>query len=254
MSFALEFENISHRFGDYNAVEGVSLQIPEGAFYSLVGPSGCGKSTLLNIAAGLITPTTGITRVLSNSLASINKRAGYMFQQDALMPWKTVLENITLGPQLRGRDATTEAMQWIKRVGLEGFANYYPSQLSGGMRKRVAMAQTWINSPEIILMDEPFGALDVHTRLRMEMEILDLWTGSGKTVLFITHDLEEAIALSDRVAILSAGPSSRIAGIFDVTLPRPRNLIDIRTDPGFHELYAKIWISLREEVLKSYER
>ena len=254
MAFALEFENISHRFGDYRAVEGVSLQIPEDAFYSLVGPSGCGKSTLLNIAAGLLSPTAGVTRVFSNPLAGINKRAGYMFQQEALMPWKTVLDNITLGPQLRGRDATAEAMEWIKRVGLEGFAHHYPSQLSGGMRKRVAMAQTWINSPEIILMDEPFGALDVHTRLRMESEILDLWTGSGKTVLFITHDLEEAIALSDRVAILSAGPRSRIAGIFDVNLPRPRNLIDIRTDPGFHELYSKIWISLREEVLKSYER
>ena len=254
MAFALEFENISHRFGDYHAVEGVSLQIPEGAFYSLVGPSGCGKSTLLNIAAGLFAPTSGVTRALSTPLDGINKRAGYMFQQDALMPWKTVFENITLGPQLRGCDATGEAMDWIKRVGLDGFAHHYPSQLSGGMRKRVAMAQTWINSPEIILMDEPFGALDVHTRLRMESEILSLWTGSGKTVLFITHDLEEAIALSDRVAILSAGPGSRIAGIFDVNLPRPRNLIDIRTDPGFHELYSKIWISLREEVLKSYER
>lgn len=254
MAFALEFENISHRFGDYHAVEGVSLQIPEGAFYSLVGPSGCGKSTLLNIAAGLFAPTSGVTRALSTPLDGINKRAGYMFQQDALMPWKTVFENITLGPQLRGRDATGEAMDWIKRVGLDGFAHHYPSQLSGGMRKRVAMAQTWINSPAIILMDEPFGALDVHTRLRMESEILSLWTGSGKTVLFITHDLEEAIALSDRVAILSAGPGSRIAGIFDVNLPRPRNLIDIRTDPGFHELYSKIWISLREEVLKSYER
>ena len=254
MAFALEFENISHSFGDYQAVEGVSLQIPEGAFYSLVGPSGCGKSTLLNIAAGLLSPTSGVTRVLSKSLTGINKRAGYMFQQDALMPWKTVLENITLGPQLQSRDATAEAMEWIKRVGLDGFAHHYPSQLSGGMRKRVAMAQTWINSPEIILMDEPFGALDVHTRLRMESEILDLWTGSDKTVLFITHDLEEAIALSDRVAILSAGPGSRIAGCFEVNLPRPRNLIDIRTDPDFHELYSKIWISLREEVLKSYDR
>ncbi len=189
-------------------------------------------------------------------LAAINRRASYMFQQDALLPWKNVLDNITLGLDFQGKDvagAKALGRDWIKRVGLDGFAESFPYQLSGGMRKRVAMAQSWIVDPDIVLMDEPFGALDVHTRLRMESEILALWTGSGKTVLFITHDLEEAIALSDEVVVLSAGPGSTIVARHRVDLPRPRNLIDLKTDPGFTRLYSTIWSGLRSEVLKSYE-
>jgi NitT/TauT family transport system ATP-binding protein len=180
-----------------------------------------------------------------------------MFQQEALLPWKTVEENIAIGLQFRGRpvrEALETARSWVRRVGLDGFGLSFPYQLSGGMRKRVAMAQSWIVEPDIILMDEPFGALDVHTRHRMESEVLDLWSDSGKTVLFITHDLEEAIALSDEVVVLSAGPGSRIVAHHKVDLPRPRNLIDIKTDARFTGLYKLIWSDLRLEVLKSYER
>ena len=180
-----------------------------------------------------------------------------MFQQDALLPWKTVEENIALGLQFRRRpyrEALAEANNWIRRVGLDGFSGRFPYQLSGGMRKRVAMAQCWIVDPDIVLMDEPFGALDVHTRHRMEGEILDLWAESRKTVLFITHDLEEAIALSDQVVVLSSGPASSVVARHDVDLPRPRNLLDLKTDPRFTELYRIIWSDLRKEVLRSYER
>jgi NitT/TauT family transport system ATP-binding protein len=178
-----------------------------------------------------------------------------MFQQDALLPWKSVLDNIQLGLTFRGQtDAASQARAWLERVGLQGFGDYFPHQLSGGMRKRAAMAQCWIVKPDLVLMDEPFGALDVHTRLRMEGEILGLWAGSGKTVIFVTHDLEEAIALSDEVILLSAGPGSRVVGSYPVDLPRPRNLIDIKTEPRFHQLFGAIWSDLRQEVLISYER
>jgi NitT/TauT family transport system ATP-binding protein len=179
-----------------------------------------------------------------------------MFQQDALLPWRTVLGNIQFGLTMRGgngREARASAQAWLARVGLEGFGDHYPHQLSGGMRKRVSMAQCWIVQPDLILMDEPFGALDVHTRLRMESEILGLWAGSGQTVVFVTHDLEEAIALSDDVCVLSAGPGARIVGRYSIDLPRPRNLIDIKAESRFHELYRSIWNDLRQEVLKSYE-
>lgn len=247
--------NVTHQFAGYTAVEDVSLSVSQGRFVSVVGPSGCGKSTVLSIAAGLLAPTSGSVDVLGNRLEGINRRAAYMFQQDALLPWKTVLANITLGLEFRGmavEAARGPALEWVRRAGLEGFENHYPHQLSGGMRKRVAMAQTWIVDPDIVLMDEPFGALDVHTRLRMESEILGLWSGSGKTVLFVTHDLEEAVALSDEVVVLSAGPASRVVGSYAVDLPRPRNLIDIRTDPEFNRIYTAIWRHLRTEVLKSY--
>ncbi|MCZ2148022.1 MAG: ABC transporter ATP-binding protein [Bryobacterales bacterium] len=254
---AIRFQGVTKRFPGYTAVQNISLEAREGSFLSVVGPSGCGKSTLLNMAAGLTQPSEGAVEIFGKPLTGINASAGYMFQQDALLPWKTVRGNILLGPELRGADAgqaEQSAREWIRRTGLEGFADRYPHQLSGGMRKRVAMAQTWIVNPDIVLMDEPFGALDVHTRLRMEGEILALWAGSRKTVMFVTHDLEEAIALSDEVAVLSAGPASRLVGVYQVGLERPRNLIDIKTDPRFVEIYRSIWGDLREEVLKSYER
>lgn len=254
MSEAVRLENITKRFDAYTALEHVSLSIETGRFVSIVGPSGCGKSTLLNLVAGLTAPTSGEVRIFGDPLRGINRRATYMFQQDALLPWKTVLDNIRLGLSFRGEDGTALAREWVKRVGLEGFAGSFPYQLSGGMRKRVAMAQTWIVNPDLILMDEPFGALDVHTRHRMESEILDLWTGTGKTVVFVTHDLEEAISMSDEVVVLSAGPASGIVGRYQVDLARPRNLIDIKLEPRFHELYRSIWADLRGEVLKSYER
>jgi NitT/TauT family transport system ATP-binding protein len=238
-------------------VQDITFDVATGRFVSIVGPSGCGKSTVLNMIAGLLDPTAGVVEIFGAPLAGINRRASYMFQQDALLPWKTVLGNIQFGLELRGRErreVRDEATAWIERVGLGGFADRYPYQLSGGMRKRVAMAQAWIVQPDLLLMDEPFGALDVHTRLRMESEILGLWTESRQTVIFVTHDLEEAISLADEVFVLSAGPGSRLVGRYVIDLPRPRDLMDIRLVPRFHELFRSIWSDLRQEVLKSYER
>ena len=254
---ALTLHDVVKQFGTHTAIDGVSFDVAAGAFVSIVGPSGCGKSTLLNIIAGLLPMTGGRLDVFGEPLTGLNRRATYMFQQDALLPWKTVLANVQFGPMLRGdnqADASARAQRWLERVGLKGCGHLYPHQLSGGMRKRVALAQCWIVQPDLILMDEPFSALDVHTRLRMESEILGLWAESGKTVVFVTHDLEEAIALSDDVFLLSAGPSSRLVGRYAVDLPRPRHLIDIKTDAHFHRVYRTIWNDLRHEVLNSYER
>ncbi|HEY7055859.1 MAG TPA: ABC transporter ATP-binding protein [Vicinamibacterales bacterium] len=254
---ALALRNIVKRFGARGALEDVTLDVAAGRFVSIVGPSGSGKSTLLNIAAGILPASAGRIEIFGAPLEGINRRASYMFQQDVLLPWKTVLGNVLLGPTLRRHDpieARESARRWLDRVGLTGLGNEYPYQLSGGMRKRVALAQCWIVDPDMILMDEPFSALDVHTRLRMEEEILDLWTDSGKTVVFVTHDLEEAISLSDEVFVLSAGPGSRVVGRYTVDLPRPRGLLDIRTEPRFHEMYRSIWNDLRREVVKTYER
>jgi NitT/TauT family transport system ATP-binding protein len=258
---AVRLHGLTKRFnssgGSYVAIQQIDLNVPRGCFLSLVGPSGCGKSTVLNLVAGLMEPTDGTIEIFGERLRGLNRHASYMFQQDALLPWKTVLENVRLGLEFRGRDQAecdTVSRDWVRRVGLSGFEQSYPHQLSGGMRKRVSMAQSWILDPDLVLMDEPFAALDVHTRQRMESEILDLWTGSGKTVLFITHDLEEAIALSDRVAVLSAGPASRIVAEHQVDLQRPRHLLDLKTEPRFADLYRTIWSDLRQEVLKSYER
>jgi NitT/TauT family transport system ATP-binding protein len=254
---ALSLRDVVKRFGANTAIDGVTLEIAAGTFVSLVGPSGCGKSTLLNLIAGLMPASGGRIDVFGEPLDGINRRASYMFQQDALLPWKTVLGNIQLGLTIRGqngREAQENAQAWLARVGLEGFGNHYPYQLSGGMRKRVAMAQCWIVHPDLILMDEPFSALDVHTRLRMESEVLGLWAGSGQTVVFVTHDLEEAISLSDDVWLLSAGPGARVVGRYSIDLVRPRNLIDIKADARFHQVYRDIWNDLRQEVLRSYER
>jgi NitT/TauT family transport system ATP-binding protein len=254
---AIGFSGVTRRFGSYVAVQNIDFEVREGAFVSVVGPSGCGKSTLLNLAAGLIQPTSGAIRIFNQPLTGLNARAGYMFQQDALLPWKTVMDNVMLGLRFRGVDgraAEAQARDWVVRVGLERFSQAYPSQLSGGMRKRVAMAQSWIVDPAILLMDEPFSALDIHTRHRMEGELLALWTASPKTILFVTHDLEEALAMSDEVIVLSAGPASHIVSRHTVDLARPRDLIDIRTDRQFSDLYSAIWAELREEVLASYAR
>ncbi len=239
----------------YTAVRDVDLRIAPGEFVSVVGPTGCGKSTLLNVGAGLLEPSTGKVEVFGEPLKGINARAGYMFQAEALMPWRSALANVMAGLQFRGMadaEARERAEEWLRRVGLGGFGDRYPHQLSGGMRKRVALAQTLILDPDIILMDEPFSALDIQTRQLMENEVLELWAASRKAVLFITHDLDEAIAMSDRVVVLSAGPASHPIGEFVVDLPRPRDVAEIRTQPEFIALHEKIWSVLREEVLKGY--
>jgi NitT/TauT family transport system ATP-binding protein len=253
---AVSLHDIGKRFAGYTAVEGITLDVAAGRFVAIVGPSGCGKSTVLNLIAGLSAPTSGTISIFGEPLAGVNRRAAYMFQQDALLPWKTVLDNIRLGLDIRGHraaEARAEAAAWVDRVGLKGFGDRYPYQLSGGMRKRVAMAQAWIVQPDLLLMDEPFGALDVHTRLRMESELLTLWADSHQTVIFVTHDLEEAISLADELFVLSAGPASRLVGRYPVDLPRPRDLIDIKLNPRFHELFGNVWRDLRHEVLKSHE-
>lgn len=239
----------------YTAVQGVSLAVAAGEFVAVVGPTGCGKSTLLNVGAGLLEPSSGRVEVFGQALAGINRRAGYMFQTDSLMPWRTALANVMAGLEFRGRaDAQALAGEWLRRVGLGGFGDRYPHQLSGGMRKRVSLAQTLVLDPDIILMDEPFSALDIQTRQLMENELLALWAAKKKAVLFITHDLDEAIALSDRVVVLSAGPASHPIGEFRIDLERPRDVAEVRATPRFIELHQAIWSVLREEVLKGYRQ
>ncbi len=239
----------------YTAVRDVSLKVGAGEFVSVVGPTGCGKSTLLNVAAGLLAPSTGTVHVFGEPLEGINRRAGYMFQTESLMPWRTALRNVMAGLEFRGvADAEEQAHEWLKRVGLGGFGDRYPHQLSGGMRKRTSLAQTLALDPDIILMDEPFSALDVQTRQLMENEVLDLWAAKKKAVLFITHDLDEAIAMSDRVVVLSAGPASHPIGEFAVDLDRPRDVAEVRNTPRFIELHQAIWSVLRDEVLKGYQQ
>ncbi len=256
---AVALENVAVRFataagGVHGVLRDISLAVPEGVFLAIVGPSGCGKSTFLNVAAGLLQPPEGSVRIFGEPLTGTNRYAAYLFQQDALLPWRTVLGNVMLGLSLRGiprREAVAEARQWIERVGLGGFEDRFPHQLSGGMRKRAAVAQSWIVDPRILLMDEPFSALDVQTRQNMENELLDLWQGSRKTVLFITHDLEEAIALADEVVVITAGPNATVKGRYAVGLARPRDVAEIRLDPEFNALYRQIWDDLRVEVKRS---
>ena len=239
----------------YTAVRDTTLVVQPGEFLSVVGPTGCGKSTLLNVAAGLLEPSSGTVRVHGEPLRGINGRAGYLFQQEALMPWRNALENIVAGLEFRGLEraqALEKGNAWLRRVGLAGFGDRYPHQLSGGMRKRVSLAQTLILDPGILLMDEPFSALDVQTRQLMENELLELWSADRKSVVFITHDLEEAISLSDRVVVLSAGPETRPIGEYLIDLPRPRDVAEVRLTPRFIELHKEIWHAMKEEVLKGY--
>jgi NitT/TauT family transport system ATP-binding protein len=258
---ALSMRNVTLSFAgtagkaSYTAIGDTSLEVLPGEFVSVVGPTGCGKSTLLNIAAGLLQPTLGTVHVFGTPLTGINRRAGYMFQAEALMPWRNILENTIVGLEYRGltrTDSEPIGRQWLSRVGLAGFGDRYPHQLSGGMRKRVALAQTLILDPDIILMDEPFSALDIQTRQLMENEVLALWQEKRKAVLFITHDLDEAIALSDRVVVFSAGPKTHPVGEYRIDLPRPRDVAEIRSHPRFVDLRMAIWSILRDEVLKSY--
>jgi NitT/TauT family transport system ATP-binding protein len=239
----------------YTAVERASLAVADGEFVAIVGPTGCGKSTLLNVAAGLFPPNAGTVTVYGAPLTGRNVQAGYLFQADSLFPWKTALDNIAIGIEVAGvapQEARERATQWLARVGLGAFAARYPHMLSGGQRKRVGLAQVLIRDPKILLMDEPFGPLDAQTREIMGNLLLDLWSADRKAVLFVTHDLEEAIALSDRVVIMSAGPAARVIGDWKVALPRPRDTAEIKLDKVFHDLHREIWHTLKAEVLKGY--
>ncbi len=260
-SAAIELRGVTKRFVNaagetFTALRDLDLTVAAGEFCAVVGPTGCGKSTTLGLISGLEPPSVGEVRVLGRPVAGVGRSVGFVFQRDAVFPWKNVLDNVSAGPRFRGlgaAEANERARDWIARVGLAGFERYYPHQLSGGMRKRVALAQTLINGPRILLMDEPFSALDVQTRALMENELLALWSATGASVVFVTHDLEEAIALSDRVVVITAGPGT-VKGEYRVDIPRPRDIAEVRFQPRFVELYGEIWKDLRDEVLVSYER
>ncbi len=258
---AIALQDVTKRFltptgKAYTAIRDVTFSVEPGEFCAVVGPTGCGKSTTLSLISGLERPSQGLVQVMGEPVQGIDPSIGYVFQADAVFPWKNVLGNVATGPIFRGKPkaaALEMAHDWIARVGLTGFEKYYPHQLSGGMRKRVALAQTFINEPRILLMDEPFSALDVQTRLLMEDELLQLWSTLSASVVFVTHDLEEAISLADRVCVLTAGPAT-VKSIYTIDLPRPRKVEEIRFDQRFVQLYQEIWGDLREEVLISYER
>ena len=255
---ALSQVSVSFRLaagGAYAAVERASLSVGDGEFVAIVGPTGCGKSTLLNVAAGLLRPSSGTVRIFDSPLAGLNRKAGYLFQADALFPWKTAIDNVAIGLDIKGAprgQALQRAQGWLTSVGLGAFANRYPHMLSGGQRKRVGLAQVLIRDPKILLMDEPFGPLDAQTRQIMGNLLLELWNADRKAVLFVTHDLEEAIALSDRVVIMSAGPAARMIGDWKVKLPRPRDIAEVKIEPAFQELHREIWATLKAEVLRGY--
>jgi NitT/TauT family transport system ATP-binding protein len=257
---AVRLESVTIEFrlpggANFRAVDATDLTVGEEEFVAIVGPTGCGKSTLLNVAAGLIRPLSGRVQVFGETLAGVNKSVGYLFQQDALMPWKSAVDNVAIGLEIAGVkavEARDRARAWLARVGLAAFCDRYPHTLSGGQRKRVALAQVLIRDPKIMLMDEPFGPLDAQTRLIMGDLLLRLWSDDRKAVMFVTHDLEEAIALADRVLIMSAGPSARIIGDYAIPLQRPRDFAEIKLDPQFQEAHREIWHLLKKEVLKGY--
>src|SRR4051794_32402580 len=273
MSNAVELAGVARRFvtpsGDVlSALEDFDLTIAPGEFCAVVGPTGCGKSTTLGLIAGLAKPQAGKVTLFDAPVNGVDHRVGFVFQQDAVFPWRNVLGNVTAGPLFRGRSgpgngtagplfrgvpnnrAEAEARDWIARVGLKGFEEHHPHQLSGGMRKRVALAQPFINNPQVLLMDEPFSALDVQTRELMQEELLQLWAQAKSAVLFVTHDLDEAILLADRVAVLTTRPA-RVKSVHTIDLPRPRDVATLRYDERFIAIARKISDDLREEVLRA---
>jgi NitT/TauT family transport system ATP-binding protein len=258
----IELAGVTKRFltpdgTPFTAIHDVNLVVEPGQFCAVVGPTGCGKSTTLTLVSGLDTPSAGVVSVGGTPVTAITRGTGFVFQADALMPWKTVIGNVAMGPIFHGvskKAAHASARDWLRRVGLAGFEDHHPHQLSGGMRKRVALAAALINEPSILLMDEPFGALDVQTKAIMSNELLGLWEQRRPSVIFVTHDLEEAIALADCVVVMTVGPGT-VKGVYEIDLPRPRGEVqEIRFEPRFLELHREIWESLREEVQRAYAR
>jgi len=235
-----------------HALQDIDLDVQAGEFLSIVGPSGCGKSTLLNIIVGLVVSSAGEILYAGRRVHGINPAIGYVTQQDNLFPWRTLRKNILLPLELRREprdDWEARATALINKVGLSGFEDHYPHELSGGMRQRANIIRTLIYNPAVILMDEPFGPLDAQTRLALQSQLLRLWQEERKTILFVTHDLTEAIALADRVALMSVRPG-RIKSLNPVPIPRPRDVYHMHHAEGYRELYDKLWEELHEEVAR----
>jgi NitT/TauT family transport system ATP-binding protein len=253
----LSLKGVGHVFFSHGnrivALDGIDLDVKEQEFLTVVGPSGCGKSTLLNIIVGLIPPSQGMVLFDEIPTKGINTRIGYVTQADNLLPWRTLLKNVQFSLELRGElsdGQEQKARALIKHVGLAGFENHYPHELSGGMRQRANIIRTLIYDPPVILMDEPFGPLDAQTRISLQNQLLQLWMNAQKTVIFITHDLAEAISLADRVVVMTARPG-RVKSINTVMIPRPRDVFHIHRSEEFRNIYDKLWEELREEVEKS---
>jgi len=231
------------------AVEQVSLGVPEGAIVTIVGPSGCGKSTVLNLVSGLLAPSNGQVEIDGKPVVGIRHDVGYMFARDGMMPWRTAVRNVEFGLEVRRvANRRAIALEWLRRVGLEGFATHYRHELSQGMRQRVAVARTFATDPDILLMDEPFGALDSQTRLLLQELFLTVWESTKKTVLFVTHDLPEAIFLSDVVVVFTSRPG-RVKSVVPIPLPRPRPPpAELATEAAFRDIFSRIWRDLKDEV------
>jgi NitT/TauT family transport system ATP-binding protein len=254
MNTAIRLHGVSKTYvaaeSQVSALENVSLEIRGDSFVSLIGPSGCGKSTILKLLAGLSRPSTGVIEFWGKLIQGVNTQIGYVTQDHNLFPWLTLHENVEFPLLARGiepEERQRRAAELIHMVGLVGFENAYPNELSGGMQKRGSIIRTLIYDPDVILMDEPFGPLDAQTRLVMQQELLDLWARKRKTILFVTHDLTEAITLSDHVVVMTRRPG-QIKGVFDISLPRPRDVFSIHESSDFHDLYRKIWHAVRDEI------
>lgn len=251
---AIELMNVYKRFQlrqeTITALNNIQLSIHQGEFFTIVGPSGCGKTTLLRILAGLDKATSGEVKLFDRS--NYQPLNSMVFQEQSVFPWLTVLDNVQYGLKLRGvpkHERLDTAKHFITMMGLTPFMHAYPSELSGGMKQRVSVARAFANDPKILLMDEPFGALDEQNRILLQQELLKIWEKNKKTTVFITHSIDEALCLSDRVLIMTAHPGS-IKSIIPITIPRPRDISAIRTTPLYHDLYQNIWLQLREEVMK----
>jgi NitT/TauT family transport system ATP-binding protein len=246
-SAIIEIERVSQVFQtsarkNHLALSDISLVIDEGAFVSILGPSGCGKSTLLYIVGGFVSPTSGVAKMKGRAITAPGPDRGPVFQEFALFPWKTVLGNVMYGPVQQGirtAEADAQSRALIEMVGLKGYENFYPKELSGGMKQRVALARTLAYHPEVLLMDEPFGALDAHTRTRLQNDLLNIWERDRKTVLFVTHSVDEAVFLSDKVVMMSKSPG-RIREVINVDLPRPRRRNELLLDPRYQKYVVDI--------------
>ncbi len=243
----IEIDSVSQRFEisgrkSHLALSDINLTVEDGAFVSILGPSGCGKSTLLYIVGGFVNPTQGAAKVKGNVIKGPGPDRGPVFQEFALFPWKTVIGNVMYGLRQQGvkrAEAETQSRRLIEMVGLKGYENFYPKELSGGMKQRVAIARTLAYHPSVLLMDEPFGALDAHTRTRLQNDLLEIWERDRKTVLFVTHSVEEAVFLSDKVVVMTRSPG-RIKQIVDIDLPRPRRRAELLLDPHYQKYVVDI--------------